>query len=104
MARAHASSGHGSLAPLLAALLVAAGCTADFDRKHAEAERSRALAAAAGYEWIETSKLLQQAETAADAGDMEVAFQLLEKAQFQAEAAIRQSEHEAGAWRDRVIR
>ena len=104
MARAHASSGNGGLAPLLAALLVASGCTTDFDRKHAEAERSLGLAAAAGYEWIETSKLLEQAETAADAGDMEEAIQLLEKARFQAEAAIRQSEHEAGAWRDRVIR
>ena len=104
MARAHASSGNGGLAVLLAALLAVAGCPADFDPKHADAERSRALAAAVGYEWIETSKLLQQAETAADAGDMEEALQLLEKAQFQAEAAIRQSEHEAGAWRDRVIR
>ena len=104
MARARASSGNGGLALLLAALLVAAGCTTDFDRKHAEAERWRALAAAAGYEWIETSKLLQQAETAADAGDMEEALRLLEKAQFQAEAAVRQSEHETEAWRDRVIR
>ena len=104
MARVHASSGNVGLALLLAGLLVAAGCTTDFDRKHREAERAVALAAAAGYEWIETSKLLEQAETAADAGDMEEAIQLLEKARFQAEAAIRQSEHEAGAWRDRVIR
>jgi len=81
-----------------------AACTTQFEREYAEAERWRAAAAAAGHEWIETSRLLEQAEATADAGNMDVAFELLGKARFQAEAAVRQAEREAEAWRVRVIK
>jgi hypothetical protein len=64
----------------------------------------RAEAAAVGAEWLETGKLLDQASEEAADGNMDVAFSLLDKARFQAEAAIKQAEHEAGAWGSRVVR
>ncbi len=61
-------------------------------------------AADAGYEWIGTEQLLQQAREAQDAGDIELALELVDKARFQAEAAVKQAEREAEAWRGRVVR
>ena len=88
---------------LLLAMTLSA-CATDFERRYAEAEDMRAEAAALGWEWIETEKLLDQAREAAANGDDMAALELVEKARFQAEAAIRQAEHEAEAWKGRVVR
>lgn len=88
----------------VAMLLVAAGCSSDFDRRLAEAEQLREEAAAAGAEWLQTEGLLEQAREAAANGDTQTALSLVAEARFQAEAALRQAEHEAEAWRDRVVR
>ena len=91
--------------PVLAIALIAmSGCATEFDRRYSAAERLQAEAAAAGAEWLETGKLLDQANKEAVDGNMDVAFSLLDKARFQAEAAIKQAEHEADAWADRVVR
>ena len=85
-------------------LLVAAGCSTEFERRYAEAEQLRMDAAAMGAEWLETGKLLEAAADADEQGDSDKALELTEEAKFQAEAAIRQAEHESGAWRERVVR
>ena len=93
-----------AVALLAATLAGLAGCTSDFDRRYAEAERLRQAAADAGYEWIETGALLEQAREAQVAGDAELAARLVGIARFQAEAAVVQAEREAEAWQERVIR
>ena len=92
------------IALLAAALAGLAGCVSLFDREYTEVEHWRQAAADAGYEWIETGALLEQAREAHEAGDFELAFALLEKARFQAETAVAQAEREAETWQDRVIR
>jgi hypothetical protein len=89
---------------LLATLLVFASCSSDFERQLAEAEQLRQEAAAAGAEWLQTERLLEQAREEAAQGDTQSALALVAEARFQAEAALRQAEHEAEAWRDRVVR
>ena len=85
-------------------LLVVAGCSTEFERRYAEAEQLRLDAAAVGAEWLGTENLLRAAIDANEQGDADEALELVEEARFQAEAAIRQAEHESGAWRERVVR
>lgn len=96
--------GNRSLATFLLLALAATACANEFDRRYTEAERLRAEAAELGWEWIETGKLLDQAREMAEKGDDEGALALVEKARFQADAAIKQAEHEAEAWKQRVAR
>lgn len=92
-----------TLAILATALAVMAGCATEFEQRYAAAEQLRSEASAAGAEWFETGKLLEQAKEAADGGNMDTAYLLLEKARFQAETAIKQAEQESSAWADRVV-
>jgi hypothetical protein len=94
----------GITAVVLAAVLAAAGCATAFEQRLTEAERLRVEAAAAGAEWLQTGSLLEQARVQATAGNMDAALALVDKAQFQAEAALRQAEHESTAWQNRVIK
>jgi len=86
------------------ALFAVPGCASEFDAQLAAAEQLRAQAAEAGYEWLETANLLEQARDEAANGNLEAATALVEKARFQANAAIKQAEREADAWRERVVR
>ena len=104
MDRARVNRVSMKLLVLATALIAVSGCATEFDRRYAAAERMQAEASAEGAEWLETGKLLDQASEAAADGNMDVAFSLLDKAQFQAEAAIKQAEHEADAWINRVVR
>lgn len=101
MARARASSW---LVAWSAVLLLGAGCASEFERRYAEAEQLRIEAADRGYEWIGTAGLLEEARSAADAGDNEAALELVAEARFQAEAALQQAEREREAWRRRVVK
>jgi hypothetical protein len=103
MAPARASKS-GAVLVVLAATVVVAGCTTPFERGLAEAEQLRLEAAAAGAEWLQTGNLLEQAREEAAAGDLDAALALVDKARFQAEAALRQAEYESTAWQDRVIK
>ena len=84
-------------------LLAACSVADDIDARLAEAEDLLQEAAEAGYEWLETAALLEQARTEMANGNLDSALALIEKAQFQAEAALIQAEHEAEAWRSRVL-
>ena len=89
---------------VMATVLVAlSGCATEFEKRLAEAERMRVMAADAGAEWIQTEELIEQAKTEAARGDTERANALLERAQFQAESAIKQAQHETGTWSSRVV-
>jgi hypothetical protein len=107
------------LRAIAAAALVALGTTAvvppgpataedsdqqEFSVRLEEAEELRARAAAAGFEWRKTAELLREARQRQQAGDSQQAWQLLDQARTQAELALRQAEHEAEAWRKRVVR
>jgi len=94
----------GALLGVLAAVLMVTGCTTTFERRLAEAEQLRLEAAAAGAEWLQTESLLDQARDEAAQGDTDAALVLVDKARFQAEAALRQAEFEATAWQERVIK
>jgi hypothetical protein len=96
--------GNSRLLPFLLLTMGLSACTGEFDRRYAEAESLRVEAAALGWEWIDTGNLLEQAREVAAKGDEEKALELVEKARFQAEAAIKQAEHEAEAWKGRVVR
>lgn len=89
---------------IVVVLLAAPGCASELDARLAEAEDLRQKAADAGYEWLETAALLEQARDEVDNGSVDSAMALIEKARLQAEAALRQAEHEAEAWRTRVLR
>jgi hypothetical protein len=102
MARARASNGAVAALLLLAAGI--AGCASPFEREYEAAEQLRTQAADAGYEWIETGAILQQARESYDTGDIEEALALVRKARFQAEAAIEQAGYEAETWQQRVLR
>lgn len=104
MAPVRASSPFLRLMLVAAALTLVSACASEFERRFSEAERLRAEASAAGAEWLQTAKLLEQARDAEAGGDNEAALVLVEEARFQAEAALRQAEHEATAWRARVVR
>ena len=84
-------------------LLFVSGCSTQFERRYDEAERLRVDAAALGAEWLQTEQLLADARKAAERSDTNLALALVEEARFQAEAAIRQAEHEADAWPGRVV-
>lgn len=101
MGRARASR-RMLVVPLLA--LVLSACATEFEKRYAQADGLRADAAALGWEWLDTGKLLDQAREAAANGDEETALALVEKARFQADAAIKQAEHEVEAWKGRVVR
>ncbi len=96
-----------SLAAFLAGLFLllgAGGCASDFERRYEAAEGLRQQAAARGYEWIQTAGLLEQAQQEAARGNLQAALELVETARFQSEAALRQADHEAEAWQNRVLK
>ncbi len=66
------------------------------------ADQRRQDAAAVGYEWRDTGKILGQAKDAADGGDMDKAMKLVAKAHEQSEDAIAQQAREAKLWQARV--
>lgn len=74
-----------------------------FRQSYDEAECLRKAAAAAGAEWLETESLLRRSLEEADQGHWDTASQLVQKANFQAVRALQQAEHEATAWKQRVV-
>jgi hypothetical protein len=89
---------------VVALSIAMAACASDFERRFAEADELRLEAAAQGYEWLGTAALLDDARTHAERGDVEAALVLVDKARFQAEAALLQAEREQEAWQGRVVK
>jgi hypothetical protein len=68
------------------------------------AESAQKAAAAAGAEWLETHKLIEQARRDAEQENWDVAIELVMKAKQQGELAVMQAERESTAWKNRVVR
>ena len=75
-----------------------------YKRLYDEAECLRRAAAAKGAEWLETEKLLLRSIEEAGNGRWENALLLVQEARLQAEQALHQAEHEAEAWKGRVLK
>ena len=103
MGRARASRFVVALSGIVLSFAMTA-CASEFERRFAEADGLRLEAAAQGYEWLETAAVLDEAREKAEQGDVEAARVLVDKARFQAEAALLQAEREQGAWKGRVVR
>ena len=74
----------------------------DFNAAWEAADAKRKEAAAVGFEWRDTGKILKQAKAAADEGDMDQAMKLVAKAHEQSEDAIAQQAREENLWQARV--
>ncbi len=93
-----------SLLTLFASTLVAVGCASQPPAKEATAsqaaatisaaEHSTAQAAAVGYEWRDTGKLIKEAKAAEKTEDYAQAIKLAEKADQQGQVAVAQHAHE----------
>ena len=94
------------IAPAIAiSLLLATGsvnANEEFNAAWDAADARRMDAAAIGYEWRDTGKILGQAKAAAEEGDIESAMKLVAKAHEQSEDAIAQQAREADLWQARV--
>jgi len=80
-----------------------ANSRAGFEQLFATAERLRQAAADADAEWLKTESLLTRSQQQAAEGNWNTAFQLAQKACRQAWQALQQAEHEAQAWKHRVV-
>ncbi len=97
------------LAPALGILL--ASCASVHNHDPAEAFQSawdasdakRQEAAAVGYEWRDTKKMLKKAQEEFEAGNTEAALKLVARAREESEDAIAQHTRETNAWASRVI-
>lgn len=69
-----------------------------------EAEAARKQAAAAGFEWRDTSKIIAKAREADAKGDKAKAERLASEAKAQSELAVSQSKQQATNWRNAVPR
>jgi len=67
------------------------------------AETARQRAAEAGYEWLQTGALIQDAREAFENGQFQQALSLAQQAEQQGQLAVEQALRESVAWRDRVI-
>ncbi len=74
----------------------------DFATAWEAAEAKRKEAAAVGYEWRDTGKMLKKAKEEAEAGNTEAAMKLVAKAHEESEDAIAQQAREADLWQARV--
>lgn len=74
----------------------------DFTAAWEAAEAKRKEAAAVGYEWRDTGKMLKKAKEEAEAGNTEAAMKLVAKAHEESMDAVAQEAREASAWQSRV--
>ena len=74
----------------------------DFTALWEAADAERKAAAAVGFEWRDTKKMLKQAKKASESGDIEKALKLVAQAHEQARDAIAQQKREAELWEARV--
>jgi len=96
-------------AAVVLSLGLLAGCATTPDDNSAaasqaisDAKAANAEAAAMGFEWRDTGKLIKDAQAAFDAGDYDKALTLANQAQAQAEAAQRQAAAENQKFLDRT--
>lgn len=91
--------------PLAALLLVSCASVSsneDFASAWDAAEAKRKEAAAVGYEWRDTKKMLTKAKEEHEAGNAEAAMKLVNQAMEESSDALVQHERESTAWASRV--
>lgn len=104
-----------TLAGLFSTLILISGCATatneastdpaagdDFSAAWDAADAKRQEAAAVGYEWRDTSKMLKKAKTEAEAGNTEAAMKLVARAHEESVDAIEQEARESALWQSRV--
>lgn len=77
---------------------------ATFDSAYAAADAARKGAAAVGFEWRDTRKMLKKAKGLAEKGDYAKAVAMANKAKFQGEAGQAQAAEQEKRWRDFVVK
>ena len=87
---------------LAAGISFGASASEDFDAAWAEADAKRQEAAAVGFEWRDTKKILESAKKAAEEGDMDKAMQLVAQALEESNDALAQQKRESTLWQGRV--
>ena len=108
-------TGAGRLRPLLAAVAVAAAFAAGaprapagdaetFKAAYEAAVTARKAAAAAGFEWRDTKKMIRQAKKLAGKGEYGKAIELANKAKRQGDLGVKQAEEQETAWRAAVLK
>ncbi|MGI9318810.1 MAG: SoxXA-binding protein [bacterium] len=102
-------------AGLVSSLILISGCatatsetstesapTNDFAAAWDAADAKRQEAAAVGYEWRDTKKMLKKAKEQAEAGETDAAMKLVAKAHEESSDAIAQAARESTIWQARV--
>jgi len=85
-------------------LSASAADAASFKAAYDAAQAARKQAAAVGFEWRDTAKMLKKAKKLAKAGRFDKAQALAYEAQKQGELATAQAAEQAKAWRAAVLR
>ncbi len=91
--------------PLAALFLVSCASVSsndDFASAWDAAEAKRKEAAAVGYEWRDTKKMLKKAKSEHEAGNTDAAMKLVAQALEESNDALVQHERESAAWASRV--
>jgi hypothetical protein len=78
--------------------------TESFEAAYQSAEKARKEAAAAGFEWRDTGKILAQSKELAEGGDYEAAIKLANRAQQESDLAVMQAQTEAESWEQRAVK
>ena len=98
----------GAVAAALAASAWTPGASATdaatFEAAHEAGEAARKAAAAVGFEWRDTKKMLKQARKLAEEEKYEEAVALANQARRQGEHGVAQAKEQEAAWQRRVLR
>ena len=101
-------------AAVAAALMAGASCAvtraseADdaetFKTAYEAGKAARKAAAAVGFEWRDTKKMLRRAKKLAEKGEYEKAIELANKAKHQGEQGVSQAREQETAWKEAVLK
>ena len=91
----------GSVWPIRAP---AGGDAETFKAAYEAGEAARKAAAAVGFEWRDTKKMLRRAKKLAGKGEYEKAIDLANKAKRQGDLGVKQAEEQETAWRAAVLK
>ena len=99
-------------AVVAAAFMAGAPCATASEADDAEAfkaayeagKAARKAAAAVGFEWRDTKKMLRQANKLAEKGEYRKAIELANKARRQGEHGVAQAREQETAWKEAVLK
>ena len=101
-------------AAVAAAFMAGASCAATraseaddaetFKAAYEAGKAARKAAAAVGFEWRDTKKMLRQAKKLAEKGEYEEAIELANEAKRQGEHGVAQAREQETAWKEAVLK